>query len=428
MTILTKTEHSLLREKLNAIHIKFNMLSETLGNVQLQLRGQVIFDYKTHVLKQLIQLLSTKNTVTCTSKALQAFLAKNWALVNGTMLAYTALPDDGLTDLLCSIAEMVVKYTPKEKSAETSEENPQKKKKNKDKNKTSLEQANLWKKWRPQYEAKRSNNKPSALKMLMPTLKHTVSESDGDSYPDLDQCDIRWVLENHILIHGGTYLLPASFLLSTCDVNNKPQKKSNPYWDLYGDNLIAAEAMITKQQLARLQVHSSATDRLVTAYQAYQAATSDQGHFLGQLNALVRSLKFNDVQHRGSENKAGQGVYPAIIRFYNYYTRLKADKKNSIPLNLKNAIDKLLTLTTDHNKNAQKFFALAEFSSKELKALKDIIEKQKTILDSSTSSNKILLVKIKSAKTDNEEYKTTYFGQKEVNDLRLLLEQNDQKN
>ncbi|MCH9744907.1 MAG: hypothetical protein K0U29_08275, partial [Gammaproteobacteria bacterium] len=144
---------------------------------QTTLRQRTIHAYKAHVLTALDEILSTEGQKPAVLLArLQRFLADNWRLIKGSMLSYTALPTDEITELLCDVANIVA-----QQSAEA-----------------------------------------AAINLLMPDI---VTDSAGEVMPDgsrffdLDQCDIKQVLKTHIELFEGKYLCPVAMLLQTYPIN-----------------------------------------------------------------------------------------------------------------------------------------------------------------------------------------------------------------
>src|ERR1700733_3231424 len=69
------------------------------------LQERVSLAYRQKTLEELRRQLEGNSELLI--PGLKDFLAKNWKIINGTVLSYTALPNDELTLLLCGIAELV---------------------------------------------------------------------------------------------------------------------------------------------------------------------------------------------------------------------------------------------------------------------------------------------------------------------------------
>ena len=240
---------------------------------------------------------------TNTTASLKKILFKNWTLIKGTCLSYTAQPEDTLTLLLCDIAE----------------------------------------------EISIKNNVP-ALNILMPTIK---TESIHDSYPKLtgdEAPNVKEVLKTHILSQSGAYLIPIRVLGELAI----PLKPSNNLYNYYYDyeTMSGSDAYVNAEEYQRLLMHSKDTQNLSTLKDNYEGFLNDESCLLGQLNKLIKHLRFNSTSGVGQETRAGEGAYGAILIFNKYYNLLEDSQKNTIPEAVKSEIELLLNLSSDSTVNA----------------------------------------------------------------------------
>ncbi|STX38781.1 hypothetical protein [Legionella feeleii] len=236
---------------------------------------------------------------------LKGYLSAHWALIKGTSLSYTALPEDGLTGLLVDVASFVAE------TIEGSEDEP------------------LY-----------------PLTVLMPTVA-VESLVDDKDYPSLNELALQEVLRTHILGKEGSYLVPVRQLI---DLQEKPK---NEWYNTYYDYKTPSKetALLSPEDYEQLGNHSSYTKALIEAKAQYELSLKEQGSLLYHLRELSSKLYFNSVLGVGIEENAGTGTYDAIIQFNDYYSKLDEVSKEKIPPAVKQEIDLLLTLSSDSTKN-----------------------------------------------------------------------------
>jgi hypothetical protein len=274
---------------------------------------------------------------------LRTHLETVWQDINDTLLSYTALPLDSLTRLHVDIANTLAARL----------------------NQTA--------------------EKPiGALKLLMPTLAGLTDPIEG--YPNLapyqdendqwviPEVDILKVLTTHVQSDKGTYLIPIQHLVRAFpEVKEEKQEakheekheekqeeeaviidtrndllKKNPYG--FADDATSYE--LSKDEIARLQNYSRLTQELTNAEDNLVALTQKDVSLLGYLDRFIKALHLNSKAGTGNEENAGFAAYAAIINFNEYYRHaLPETERAKIPKELKDAIDKLLELASNQEKN-----------------------------------------------------------------------------
>ncbi|MBP9777753.1 MAG: hypothetical protein KBD25_01060 [Rickettsiaceae bacterium] len=300
------------------------IISTSLDLGTLSLKDNVLASY---TIKTLIALKALFPSESCDydtadlAVRLQDFLKKHWNFINGTMLAYTAIPDADVTRILCATAKYLV--------------------------------ANLAQVDRPPL---------GIVEVLMPTVN---TYSADERFPHLAPYEIptvrarrpaKWVspvisigqlLHTHILGHGGKLLIPILPLTMDRDIDGRLR---NPYFDTLSceEDYIRECVYITPEQLSRMYQHSSATRTLEEAEIRLGTLSSSSSDLLSNLNTLIRSLRLYDAHGGlGRQDDAGFGAYPAIMAFYDYYQALSADSKAKIPATVTAEITKLLHHISD---------------------------------------------------------------------------------
>jgi hypothetical protein len=274
---------------------------------------------------------------------LRTHLETVWQDINDTLLSYTALPLDSLTRLHVDIANTLAARI----------------------NQTA--------------------EKPiGALKLLMPTLTGLTDPIEG--YPNLapyqdendkwviPEVDILKVLTTHVQSDKGTYLVPIQHLVRAFpEVKEEKQEakheekheekqeeeeviidtrndllKKNPYG--FADDATSYE--LSKDEITRLQNYSRLTLELTNAEDNLIALTQKDVSLLGYLDRFINALHLNSKAGTGNEENAGFAAYAAIINFNEYYRHaLPETERAKIPKELKDAIDKLLELASNPEKN-----------------------------------------------------------------------------
>lgn len=281
---------------LTSLLTELNRLQQRRTPQTTTLHDKLYEAYRTETLDKLDTLLNTGNPKL---QKTGEFLAKNWTLINGTLLSYTALPNDDLTKLLIEVAKYVKQHS------------------------------------------KEYRDTP-LLKLLMPTV---ATETCSNHYPSLDDpnLDIQHILRTHILGRGGQYLIPVQQLIDFQQIDSR--QWFNAYFDY---KLHPIEfAIITEEEYQQLVQHSQATQTLDDAQKQYESHTQEQGSLLAQLKKLIQHLYFNSKKGIGAETNAGNEVYGAIIVFHKYYDTLDNKDKKAIPHSLRTKIEFLLRLSKD---------------------------------------------------------------------------------
>ena len=283
--------------------------NELLGLSEL-FREKVIHTYQRVLLDELSAIVSENISEEETIENLKLILEKNWERIKGSLVCYTACPEDELTLLLCDIAEHI--------------------------------------------SIKKKQDNKSAINFLMPTIK---TESIQDNYPSLapddaeDQIpDLRDVLKTHILSSTTSYLIPVHLF---CDYLTLPLnsfgKLPNCYFDF--ETMSEAELYVNENEHYRLLNHSKDTLALDHWKTQIEILSQSNINLLSRLNELTQSLYFNSVNGTGTETNAGDGTYPAIIRFNDYYSQLDKEQLDAVPASVKRELNTLLTLSSDANEN-----------------------------------------------------------------------------
>jgi len=272
----------------------------------ISLQDKVQRAYAQWIVKQLDTVFDGHNEdITVLSTKLALLLRDNWVLVKGTSLSPTALPTHAITLLLCDIAEW---------TAEQKEDTP-------------------------------------AIQLLMPDVSVEPVAPNGQ-HPRLDNPDtsIKTILKTHIMSSNGHYLIPIA-CLSELSLSPNAGKLIMPYLDIMSHE--HDEAYLNHDEYTRLIGHSTLTQALFDAHQAYECLTMDANTLLGQLKLLCARLGFNSAYAAGEEDDAGMGAYPAIVYFMEYYNQLGADEQGKIPPSLKQEIGTLVRFASQREKDVE---------------------------------------------------------------------------
>ncbi|MCX7342538.1 MAG: hypothetical protein NT128_00080 [Proteobacteria bacterium] len=284
-----------IKESITNLKMHYNRLDESV----VFLRDKIHAAYGKKVINDLDKLFKTTSSNEITT-ALTVFLAKNWRLIQGTLLSYTATPTLDVTKLLCTVAEIVAQET-----------------------------------------------KGNPLTLLIPEV---CIEHLGNKFPDLvpkDDFSLSRIISTHILSTDNRSLLPVSLLLKTT-LSPEPEKLTKPYYDYHHHD----DPFVSPVEYERLTNHSSLTQALVEAKKDYVRMSSDDSHLLGHLTQLCQQLGLNSAYGGlGTQENAASGAYPAIIAFMNYYNGLSESEKQRIPEQLNKEIVLLLTLGSNPSMN-----------------------------------------------------------------------------
>lgn len=240
---------------------------------------------------------------------LEAYLANHWKQINGTQLAYTALPNSDVTRLLCDIACYVKAYKPQ----------------------------------------KLSDTPKGVLHYLMPTLN---LDSCDDSYPDLYPCkendykdvDLDYILHTHILGEKGQYLIPIDYL-HRVSLEADSMYLNNAYYDYQTHD--ETDVSLKEDEIRRLRHHSNLTEQLLLAKDEYELYTSESNSLYSHLRQLCNQLYFNSVDGVGQEEYAGNSAYVAIPQFFNYYEKLQPQVLKKVPKGVKKALEQIKHFGSD---------------------------------------------------------------------------------
>lgn len=284
-----------LKKKIDALHRKYARFefAESLSE-------QVLLIYQKEVFLSLKILFEKKdwNKNETLQTALKGYLKDNWDRIKGSLLCYTAIPQKGVTTVLCEISEVL---------------------------------------------AKEFNTAPITL--LMPGV---ATESCHDSFPNLDEIPLNKLLKTHLLGQHAAYLIPVK-ILHHCEELSIPL--INPYFDYQHHQ--RSNAFLGEEETFRLFNHSMLTQEFLSQLELFNVYKNDKSSLLGHLYELVQKLNFNSTDGVGSEKNAGGGVYAAIIAFNDYYLSIGRDEQKKIPVELYDEIEKLISLSSDVVKNKQ---------------------------------------------------------------------------
>ncbi len=243
---------------------------------------------------------------------LKAFLRENWALVRGSCLCYTALPEAELTQLLIEIASDI---------ARTESE----------------------------WQSKQGLMPVSALTVLMPSIVSIESFADDihhlgavavvsakgreeGKFTEYEEVNLPQIIKTHIVSDDGQSLYPLRLLFKV-NLEIEKIKLYNPFFCYEQGN----SAELNGAEMDRLFQHSDATRKLYDARLQYFAAKKDKGNLLGQMQLLAENLFFNSVEGMGKEEDAGAGGEAAIVAFFKFFKSLdirESDLPGDLPLQL----------------------------------------------------------------------------------------------
>jgi hypothetical protein len=270
----------------------------------------IILKYSQSVLNKLEKIICEKKNFQDAIFDLQSLLSNNWEFVKGNLLCYTALPCHEVTEFLCEL---------------------------------SL--------WIAEFESKR--DKPlSAIKVLMPTIH--CDSLNLKRYPNLDEANLKKVIQTHILGSNHHYLLPISLLGEIEKNKDTPNAKIyNPYFDVFSheENPALSSVFLGDKDIKRLYAHSDSTKSIRDAIYHYQLSIN-QSSLLKQMKTLIHGLEYNSVRGIGQEESAAIGGYNALIAFMNFWYLL-SNQLAVIPPILVEEINLLLQLTTNAENNAK---------------------------------------------------------------------------
>lgn len=251
----------------------------------------IFLSYRFRIITQLKEIFQNYQNEEELLKNLSLFLSNNWDLVKGSVLCYTALPENEITQLLCDVAQYIAQ--------------------------------------------KHTDLAP--IQILMPNIR--CDSLFPNEYPNLDKADLTQVIKTHVLSQNCNFLIPVSLL---ADDNLATPGFPNIYFDCFNDDV--SSQSLTDLEIKLLAQHSDETRAIWDAKKQYESVLEDKDSLLGQLNQLIKGLALNDATVRGQETDAGRHIYSDIINFNHYWQNLSCHKK--LPAELVYEINILLNFAT----------------------------------------------------------------------------------
>src|SRR3989338_4453585 len=270
----------------------------------LSLKDELIVQYNTTTLDKLFAAFQKEEKEKDPEqlvKTLESFFQENWALINGTALCYTALPDSAITHLLCDIAIYVAEQ-----------------------------------------------EKKSPIPVLMPTI---CTDHFASSEKNITGFNPTEILKTHVLGREGKYLIPLRSL-TQLTLQYDLEKINNEYYDVdsHTDDMI----YLSEDELSRLSEHSDAAKAVLDCKKQYVQLSTNADNLLGRLNKLIQLMVFNSSHGGiGTAEIAAKGGMIAVADFFDYYNALPKEIKEKIPSAVQNEIEVLRSFTVPiQQKNA----------------------------------------------------------------------------
>src|SRR3989338_508554 len=270
----------------------------------LSLKDELIVQYNTTTLDKLFAAFQKEEKEKDPEqlvKTLESFFQENWALINGTALCYTALPDSAITHLLCDIAIYVAEQ-----------------------------------------------EKKSPIPVLMPTI---CTDHFASSKKNITVFNPTEILKTHVLGREGKYLIPLRSL-TQLTLQSDLEKINNEYYDVdsHTDEMI----YLSEDELSRLSEHSDAAKAVLDCKKQYVQLSTNADNLLGRLNKLIQLMVFNSSHGGiGTAEIAAKGGMIAVADFFDYYNQLPNAIKEKIPSAVQNEIEVLRSFTVPiQQKNA----------------------------------------------------------------------------
>src|SRR3990167_3581519 len=270
----------------------------------LSLKDELIVQYNTTTLDKLFAAFQKEEKEKDPEqlvKTLESFFQENWALINGTALCYTALPDSAITHLLCDIAIYVAEQ-----------------------------------------------EKKSPIPVLMPTI---CTDHFASSEKNITGFNPTEILKTHVLGREGKYLIPLRSL-TQLTLQSDLEKINNEYYDVdsHTDEMI----YLSEDELSRLSEHSDAAKAVLDCKKQYVQLSTNADNLLGRLNKLIQLMVFNSSHGGiGTAEIAAKGGMIAVADFFDYYNQLPNAIKEKIPPTVQNEIEVLRSFTVPiQQKNA----------------------------------------------------------------------------
>src|SRR3990167_8698146 len=270
----------------------------------LSLKDELIVQYNTTTLDKLFTAFQKEEKEKDPEqlvKTLESFFQENWALINGTALCYTALPDSAITHLLCDIAIYVAEQ-----------------------------------------------EKKSPIPVLMPTI---CTDHFASSEKNITGFNPTEILKTHVLGREGKYLIPLRSL-TQLTLQSDLEKINNEYYDV--DSHTKEIVYLSEDELSRLSEHSDAAKAVLDCKKQYVQLSTNADNLLGRLNKLIQLMVFNSSHGGiGTAEIAAKGGMIAVADFFDYYNALPKEIKEKIPSAVQNEIEVLRSFTVPiQQKNA----------------------------------------------------------------------------
>ena len=241
----------------------------------------------------------------------QQFLQAHWNDTRSTFFTYTALPQDSVTTICCTIAVQL---------SET--------------------------------------KNGSALHLLMPGIE--TESYFPDTFSDLQANtldDLLTLIRTHILSDDGKTLIPVFVLRDAHPSVGKTPAPENAYPAIAIDanNIVNPYTNfhpLSSSELTRLALFNDMTRLLFESWQQYRDIAHDEDTLLGQLNKLAAHLASNSAHGgRGTQKVAASGAFTAIVEFNLYYQQLSDEQKEALPEDITDVINTLLRLAETESRD-----------------------------------------------------------------------------
>jgi hypothetical protein len=289
------------KKRLEAMLQKFSSsIGPEEGNVNplSTMKQALVTKYRGLVHQSFVRVLSTEpndNPRCVDFDVIGRTLAELWQLVQGSMLTYTARPEDTSTLFLVQVAYEAL----------------------------------------AQHLSSGSPSLVAVIKLLMPTLQ---LEEDDLLVPENFGCQLSNAaitkpgfkknqtkkqkittvidfLKTHFLADNNRYLIPLWALNRLSD--NSEESIPNFYYQNSDD-----PTKLTPSECTRLSEHNPLTQSVNETVQRLNGYYQDKSSLLGQLYLLSKSLFFNSIHGIGTEYLSGTTAELSIRRFFDYYNTL----------------------------------------------------------------------------------------------------------
>ena len=291
--------------KFNKIQKKINSeLDLSIHYLRRDITQENEFIYRTNIFNELKDKI--KNSADLDDRiidTLEGFLSKNAITVRSSSLCYTSTPDMDVTLLLCDIAELIADY----------------------KGDKGIQQ--------------------SKLQILMPHLSQI--DPMHCPYPNPHKIDLKTVLQTHVLINEGRYLLPVSYFINNpYGINSYPSLRDdntaykNPYFNEYTADK-NNDRYLDRCDIERLKRHSDITYFLAEISQDNYLNSNKKLNLLSKINTLINALNHMGTSLKRKEPQVVNIISCAAFSFSRYYDMLSDEKKNEIDIDFREHLNKL---------------------------------------------------------------------------------------